>query len=257
MVGKDTVIQLIQIGSRHLLISVGREGARFLCELSEKDLIPDTAEENQSQNRNNTKQDPGFLGRFGHNMKVNMGLLPKGTPYMTPTRDKGASTDEKTLPFDAVLRQAEEKQQSPVSDEQQRSGHRHIESGIPKESPPEPSKPPRKINYQNSIDQMVKLGEPDLLDRRAKPAPSLSEYAAELHAVTHPSPDNQVTERKDKGQPVRLENPIQSPLKPMHRKEATETAASAGNREHQIDTLLDMIAERQSRYQKEKESDKP
>jgi len=80
MISRDAAVLLVQVGQRILAISSAKDGVRLLCELSPRDL-PDISEERRPgpPDENST-----FWQRFSHNMRINLRLLPKDTPYARP-----------------------------------------------------------------------------------------------------------------------------------------------------------------------------
>lgn len=91
--GKDSMILIIELAGRILAVGVTREGFSTLCELD-----PEEWAEGESASRGpraarrkgDVPKNTGFWKRFVHNMGVNSGVLPKGTPPARPDGKEGA-----------------------------------------------------------------------------------------------------------------------------------------------------------------------
>ncbi|MCL2002678.1 MAG: flagellar biosynthetic protein FliO [Oscillospiraceae bacterium] len=186
MLTRDSAVLLVQVGARLMAIGTGKGAPSFICEFSPSDF-PEFAAKNAAG-----KEPPGFWGRFFKHMKSG---VAGGHPGQA---DEDAS-------FAEVLRQIAEKDPVP-------GGQSAGDTGSPviREEDRRPQTNRFKRSYQNSIENMTRLSEPDRLDRRSRLYGGAEEHA----------------------------RPTPPPAKP---------AVSEEERTERIDRVLDLISQRQSR----------
>ncbi|MDR1669703.1 MAG: flagellar biosynthetic protein FliO [Oscillospiraceae bacterium] len=180
MVSRDASVLLLQIGLRLFVVGAGRDGVNLLSELSASDF----AEAQKSESPR------GFMSRFKSNLRANV----------TQTNKPEADTS-----FAELL----QKMKDPVSGSAEGAGN----AGHPHTA--DKPETPRYDRYQNEIENMTRLSQPDALDRRA-----------------HNPPPRYET-------PSRRPAPVPSPAEPDPKNEK--------ERAERIDQLLDLVSQRQAR----------
>ncbi len=196
MLSKDASILLLQVGLRLVVVGAGRDGITLLLELSPSDF---------AEAQKKTEESPrGFLSRFTRNMKTNF------------TGSAGSTVD---ATFAELLRKMEEK--DPVTgaaEDAGNAGYPHIQDDQPSWQRVETSAP-RRAGYQNEIENMSRLSQPDALDRRAHA--ETPRYAAPPRRPTPPSAS------------------VSHSSEPGNEKERAE----------RIDQLLDLVSQRHARIE--------
>ena len=94
-VSRDAYIMLLQVGARVIVVGANKEGMTPLCELTPEEyanLAPAARPRGQSGGGQSQPQ-PDFFRRFAHNFKIQAGILPKGTPPMTPGSGRDTERD--------------------------------------------------------------------------------------------------------------------------------------------------------------------
>lgn len=267
VLSRDTTLMIVKLGVRLLALSVGRDGARLICELNAADL-PEEPEEASFN-------EASFWTRFWHNLKVNLRILPKGTPYMTPGKpEERKSETEDNKSFETVLRKIAEQKTDPVPGAQSAgdSGYNGVWMSNPDETPR------NHMSYQTALDNLSMLKEPDRLDRRATgvfspqnvyqrpkeyrpptiPGVRQTGFPEEMEprydAPRYPQntqPYRQYPQRSSPYESVRGGNPYREEQPEYQRQPVSppQTAQETPQRVERIDKLLDLIAERQSHYE--------
>jgi flagellar biogenesis protein FliO len=202
MLTRDSYVLLVQIGLRILAVGVGKGAPALLCELSPSDF-PEFAKKTAGE-----RKDPGFWGRFASNIKAGF----TGKSVVQP---------EEEASFSDILQQIAEKDPVPGEEVAGDAGYPHLWEA---ERRPAPPRFGRRVNYQSSIENMNRLSEPDMLDRRAR---------------FYSGPD--------KTPPRRDPAPSAPPSPHVPPPELPRSAAAEEERTERIDQLLDLIAQRQSR----------
>ena len=208
-ISKDCQILVIRIGERVLAVCVGREGGSLLCELDPADLkaaghseSPVRAAEGRAPERS------GFWGRFWHNIRLNAGLMPKGTKPMGPPPKAG---DADTQAFADILAALQQQGESAVS------GRPDAGAG--------------EADYRAAVENMRQLAQTDRTAPAARtlspPSQADGDTARELLRVLE-------ERRKETAKPAHTNPGRAVPPEP--------------SRSEAIDGILDSIAKRQSRY---------
>jgi flagellar biogenesis protein FliO len=118
MLTKDTGLWLVSVGTRVLVLGVGKDSVSFLSELDPAQIAEMGLEKKRPNppSHEAPSKSTGFWRRFLHNLKINMGLLPKGTAPMTP-KSQPVDVPEPAIPdeaFAALLSQAQKRQERPT-----------------------------------------------------------------------------------------------------------------------------------------------
>lgn len=237
-ISRDCSILLLAVGSRVLAVCVGKDGGSLLCELDPVEIegfsVGGAATKQESEG-----QDASFGKRFVHNMKYNMGVLPKGTPPMRPSAPQSAGKND--ADFSAIL-QAIEK------------------SGAAQETVQRSADPAemRAADYRAAVDNMRRLAQTEAPAARSKPKPDPSAGTAPSPAGRTQSSDEETARellRMLQDRKASHEKPKPADTKPSTPRTESSVGPRAGDapvirpdREDQIDEILDKIAQRQSRY---------
>ncbi|MCL2082101.1 MAG: flagellar biosynthetic protein FliO [Oscillospiraceae bacterium] len=260
---REVALQIVQIGSKFLALGVGRDGVRLICELDRLEACCQADQEQQEQSAQ-PHSSPGFFGRFSHNVQVNMGLKPKGTPYMVPAGSVSPGTDGKPGSGVASVLNQEQKQENALSPKlntpevpvslvlPESMGSVDITQKQPQQardtvappSPVAPSVPGGPEAYRASVENITKMVEPDLLDRRSRGYSSGTDYPGATK--TSGSSGSEKPES----------SPHRSALSRSTQGKSSDSSTSP-DREERIDELLGMVANRQAHYTREKDADKP
>lgn len=85
-VTRESSVVLLQVGSRVLAVCLGRDGGNVLCEMPLSEYAPPAPapSDTSAPAPAPAPAAPGFLARFWHNLRLNIGLLPKGTKPLLP-----------------------------------------------------------------------------------------------------------------------------------------------------------------------------
>ncbi|MDR1736016.1 MAG: flagellar biosynthetic protein FliO [Oscillospiraceae bacterium] len=259
---RDSSIVLVSIGTRLLAVCVGRDGGSLLCELEpgETERHSDTAQTEpgtyRSQGTQNAQNAQGADAdgrltprdrvngagkRFWHNMRINLGLLPKGTPPMTPRPSRPAASKADVKPqnnqadamFAEVLNAARQKAEN---------------TG---ESPPVQT----GGNYAAALENMRRLAQTE--NRAAAPAVRADPKPVYPANAGHVKDSDEETARellrmlqsRKSGNTGSAQSGSADNAQPVK-----TNAGQAGQTEQtgQIDEMLDKIAKRQSRYSSKK-----
>jgi flagellar biogenesis protein FliO len=116
---RDTALVVLRVGARCLVVCAGKDGGNLLCELS-----PDEIEASAAREEREEPRPPGFFKRFWHNLRLNLGLLPKGTRPLTP---RAAPPPAEPESFAALMRNLRQQQ----------------DAAPPPPEPPAPEPPPK------------------------------------------------------------------------------------------------------------------
>lgn len=198
VISRDSYILLLQIAGRIFAVSVGKDSSSLICEIPHGELGFDEQERQDKTTETpavKAAENPGFWKRFSHNMRLNMGLLPKGTQPMAPPSKSEPTPKESAEAFKEVLERIQQAQQtnsnpsgSPESGRAV-SGQNHAnDSGRPEagqrnsaarsgrgKDPDEPQAAPDKdkvADYNAIIENMKNLGlvdKPQSAPRRREP----------------------------------------------------------------------------------------
>jgi flagellar biogenesis protein FliO len=235
-VGRDSYLLMLQVSGRILLVSVGKEGSSLLCELRAEDLGVLRPEEGAKE-----KGAAGFGKRMAHNLKLNMGLLPKGTKPLGPPDKTGEPTPGETAErFQMILERIQNQQEKAAENEnpvfpgrvdEGKSGLGRIDGANGK-----------KLDYQAEIDSMMKNSRipeqpPEPQRRPSKTGHVPVMPAGQAYAAYRPSPAQNVSGG-------RTETPEQP------------EAGSRPEADEKIDMIFDRIAKRKSKYKANAEGDR-
>jgi len=138
VVGRDSSILLVRVGGKVLVTGMGKDGFRTLSELdagelesgewrvesgelkSDSPVTPETAQHSAPDALDSqfstlhSQLRTGFLGRFWHNLKVNAGLMPKGTPPSRP--EPAVSAAGEVISFQDALKRSREELEHPIEE---------------------------------------------------------------------------------------------------------------------------------------------
>ncbi len=238
---KESSFILLEVGSRIFAVAVSKDGASVLGELDRDELgAPQAAAPQAAAPQTAAEQgrQAGFGKRMAHNLKLNMGLLPKGTPPLGPTPPGKAPeaavvslAPEQPAPaqvgpsgetFRDALAQARQRQQfNPISSapkSQGTSGQTYVQ----------PSAPPtgEAARYDEIINNMRSLGQLD--------------GAAQHKGFTRPEPAPA---------PVRAAAaPDEAPTGPPRAASMERPPAVEASADEKMDQMFDLIAKRKARF---------
>lgn len=104
-VSRDVSLMIVEIGSKVMAVSATKEGLRLLCELSPRD-VADLRKE--SAPRDEDDHNSTFLKRFWHNLRIQLGFLPKDTPPARPAEQEDAPPPPSPFAMALLRAQAED-----------------------------------------------------------------------------------------------------------------------------------------------------
>ena len=228
---RDCAILVLAIGSRVFAVCIGRDGGSLLCELSPDDLksapgrITRPSALSGAPSGEGAQTDPSFGKRFWHNLKLNMGRMPKGTAPMVPS-PKASREQAPSRPgadFSAILEAIQTR-----ADEEN--------TNVPNAGTPNvraSSKAPDAVaDYHAAVENMRRLAQTD-----QKNAPAASVPPTVPQTGRGGSMDEDTAREL-----LRVSRDWASDKTPGRPAEAD------ASREGAIDEILDQIAKRQSRY---------
>lgn len=268
VISRDSCILLLRVADRVFAVSAGKDSSSLICELSASELglndgVPPGG---ASAGSERPKAGAGFWKRFSHNMKLNMGLLPKGTKPMTPG---GGEPDprETAGAFKDVLEkiqqaQAETRSPShPPETGREESGQSYVQAGEQTDQVQD-----RVTDYDAIIENMRNLGlvDKDRMEGRRARTPSTS---AREKPVSRPEPDAEQAVKPAAGQ-VLMQTSSEAfkayeraaGQKPELEKEGPSApvpvAPIPAAEPDKYDMMFDLIAKRQAKYAGKKDRGK-
>lgn len=255
---RDSSILILQVSGRVFVVAAGKDSSDVLCELDPSDFPPENSPRRAgAPDGEEPSTQPGFWKRFFHNLRLNMGLLPKGTQPMTPGGASRPPSDPQPDTFQDILRRVQHAQaaqnhpsHSPESG-RAASGNLHVEGRAEgaaagrKEEPVytrhtrpvyDGEAPKVKADYNEIIDNMRQLG---LVDKDRPPPPREQAPAAAA---------------APQAEPYRAEPPVQPEAEPPQAPD--EAPGPAADGQDKYDMMFDLIAKRQARYAGKKDRGK-
>ena len=221
-VSRESCILILRVAGRVFAVSSGRDSSSLICELDASELMfkNEARPGKVFQGGGSSQARSGFWKRFLHNMKLNMGLLPKGAKPMTPSGDGTFSKEEsksfKDI-FDSVRHSPAETASTsrPPETGIETQEWRHISTDLR-----DKADRPSAANYKEIIENMQRLG-------RLGGSETQDSIPATMH---EPGPESYpIPESKTDGAEI-----------PDPPSEAAEP--------DKYDVMFDLIARRQSRY---------
>ncbi len=258
VISRDSCILLVKIAGRVFAVAVGRDSSGLLCELSESELGASGGGRpgGASPGSGSPRAGAGFWKRFSHNMRLNMGLLPKGTGPMTPEVDE-PSANETAGAFKDVLeriQQAQAEQQNPSHPPE--SGRKA--SGLYYVGTPEQDAQAygKVADYNAAIESMRNLG---LVDKEAAPrraTASVSAQARREPPVAAPpiTAQTKPAEEELKSKAAVAAAYAQAAKAPDAPREKAD--AGGGQETDKYDMMFDLISRRQAKYSAKKDRGK-
>jgi flagellar biogenesis protein FliO len=232
-ISRDCQILVLSVGARVLVVSVGRDGGGLLCELDPAELdLKAAAKPAAPSEKDGASERSTFGGRFWHNIKLNAGIMPKGTKPMGPSpkeRPGDADTEAFAAILDAVRRQAGE-EAADTADESSDSVSRADNAG--------------RINntggaadYRAAVENMRRLAQTD------RTAPASRPGSLSTPVPSGRGGDSDEDTARELLRVLQERGGQHERGKPAHTKTAPRDP-----RDGAIDDILDSIAKRQSRY---------
>lgn len=234
-INRDCQILVVNIGERVLAVCVGRDGGNLLCELDPATLNL-TATSTNTVSSGDEPERSTFRGRFWHNFRMNMGLMPKGTKPMTPppkTQPSGGADSEAFAAIlDALQRREADNLAGKADDESSAPLHKSADHAA--------------ADYRAAVDNMRRLAQTDKAAPAARTAPPSASPAGPVPAAVRragSTDEDTARELLRVLQEQRAEGARHETAKPAHTKNAPPTTQDGA-----LDEILDSIAKRQSRY---------
>lgn len=304
-VGQGTCLMLVRVGGRVLALSATKDGLKYLCEVDPSDIgetaviggvtgSPREASADTGGGKTARKSAPvksTFASRFAHNMRIQLGLLPKGTPPARPPamrieedetppgprvrrdaiREAGYAVELDENPeiieaappepaagassFALELKKAREADNAGARKENEDLLLDLLEETDPAPKPVTVQDSGQGRDYDTAIERMMELGR---IGNTVTPVTPRAAAASSYKAASAPIPSAAPAAPAVSVSP----NPVM-PMVPsgdgvppaaaasVRLKEEREKAAQKLEAESKVDELFDRISQRSSRYKKE------
>ena len=273
-VGQGTFLMLVRVGERVLALSATKDGLKFLCELSPSDI----GDAEAPVRENVRESDPGSLTfgrRFAHNMRIQLGLLPKDTPPARPAAvaerppeiaDGYTAPSVEPLAEERLGAFALELQKAQNSENNRRENEDLLLSLLSQNDSnpiPVPKAAPDSgrgafTDYNTVIESMKQLGRVEKNEpiTPVSPRAAAASYKASA-SVPRPEPAP-VSPPAPKPEPAPVPPPAPKPEPASDpapsarlRTEREQAAQKLQSNDDKVDELFDRISQRSSRYKKE------